>query len=122
MFSKQITGKSGEDLAVKYLQKVGYKILERNFRIRNGEVDIIAVDLSESEPVLVFIEVKTRTSVAFGTPFEAITPWKIEALTRTAHVFKTYYPNSPEMMRIDAISVSYSNNQPIIELVKNIGS
>ena len=120
--SNQIAGKEGEDLAVEYLKKNKYKVIDRNFRIRNGEVDIIAIDCSEKEPVLAFIEVKTRSSAKFGTPFEAITSWKMEALIRSANVYKTLHPKLPDAMRLDAISVTFSQTEPIIDLVKNIGS
>ncbi|MCR4324789.1 MAG: YraN family protein [Candidatus Curtissbacteria bacterium] len=61
-------GKIGEDAAVKFLQKNGYKIIEHNFRIRGGEIDIIAKD----GKTLVYVEVKTRSTSAFGLPEEAV--------------------------------------------------
>jgi len=57
------SGKLGEDLAVSYLKKLGYKIISRNFRIRGGEIDIVAID----GDVLVYVEVKTRTSHQLDT-------------------------------------------------------
>ncbi len=68
MYYKQETGKTGEELASKYIEKQGYKIVERNFRCRQGEIDIIAEDKQE----LVFIEVKTRTNLSYGFPAEAV--------------------------------------------------
>ncbi len=94
-------GKKGEDEACIFLEKKGYKVIERNFRGKNGEIDIIALE----QNVLVFIEVKTRTSSQFGTPFEAITHWKLEALIRTAQFYKAFHQNVPNQMRIDAIAV-----------------
>jgi putative endonuclease len=118
--SNQVSGKHGEDIAVEYLKKQKYKILERNFRIRNGEIDIIAIDHSEMEPVLAFIEVKTRSSTYFGTPFEAITSWKMEALIRTSQVYKALHPKLPDLMRIDAVSVAITQGGEIVELLKDI--
>ena len=72
------TGNYGEDLACKYLRKIGYDILERNYRIRGGEIDIIARD----KEFLVFVEVKTRFTHEYGLPVESVTPWKIRYLFR----------------------------------------
>lgn len=71
--SKKQFGKRGEDLAANFLRKNGYRILERNFLIRGGEVDIIAQD----KDVLVFVEVKARYSHEFGLPAESITYFKL---------------------------------------------
>lgn len=118
---KQISGKRGEDIAVAYLRKKGYQILERNFRLRNGEIDIIALH----ENILVFIEVKTRTSRLFGTPLEAISFFKLRSLVRTANVYKYTRNNLPEAMRIDAIAVKFLDPEGVdfeIEHMKNISS
>ena len=118
MFAKQFAGKLGEDLAATYLKKNGFKILERNFRIRGGEIDIIATE----KETLVFIEVKTRKTDEFGTPLEAITPWKMKALIKAAEFYKHTHDKLPDLMRIDAVSVMLdSDNNPVsIKLVKNI--
>ena len=63
--SRKTTGHTGEEAAVRYLEQQGYIILERNFRLRIGEVDIIA----RHGEYLVFIEVKTRRTKNFGSPF-----------------------------------------------------
>ena len=65
---KKVLGKKGEKIVENYLKKLGFRILERNFRTPFGEADIIAQDGDET----VFIEVKTRESAAFGTPREAV--------------------------------------------------
>lgn len=113
------TAKFGEDLATKFLQRKGFKILERNFGIRYGEIDIIALDYKENS--LVFIEVKTRTSNNFGTPLESITSRKIDSLVKTAQFYKLTHPLLPENLRIDAISVNlFKDKDPKIEHIKNI--
>ena len=117
------TAKLGEDKACNFLQKKGFKIIERNFRKGYGEIDIIAIDSSnQEEKTLVFVEVKTRKSNSFGSPLEAITPWKLKSLIRTAQFYKLIHPNLPDNMRIDAVSIilSSSNEVEEIELIKNI--
>ena len=119
MFGSNLSqGKFGEDLAAEFLKKKGFKIVDRNFRIRGGEIDIVAIH----EDTLVFIEVKTRSSHEFGTPLEAITYWKLKALVKTAQFYKLSRPKLPDAMRIDAVSVMLDrdNNPTEIELVSNI--
>ncbi len=119
MFTRKLDeGKKGEDLAEQYLKKKGFEIIERNFRIRGGEIDIIAID----QDTLVFVEVKTRSSNEFGTPLEAITPWKLRSVIKTAEFYKLIHPKLPDAMRIDAVSVTIDrvNNTTTISLEKNI--
>ena len=73
-------GKFGEQVAADHLVAVGYHVLARNWRCRDGEVDIVAVDGN----VLVMCEVKTRRGIDFGTPLDAITPTKAARLRRLA--------------------------------------
>lgn len=112
------TAKLGEDKACEYLRKIGFKIIERNFRKGYGEIDIVALD----RDVLVFIEVKTRTSSRFGTPLEAITYWKLRELVKTAQYYKLIHPKLPDSLRIDAVTVKLFRNNEVesIELTKNI--
>lgn len=116
--NKQIAGAKGEDLAVLFLRKKGYKIIERNFRVRGGEIDIIAID----DDTLVFIEVKARSTTEFGSPLEAITYWKLKSLIKTAQVYKIKNPKLPQSLRIDAVAITLdeSGEAQTIELVKNI--
>ena len=107
----------GEDKACEYLKKIGFKIIERNFRKGYGEIDIVAID----QDVLVFIEVKTRTSIQFGTPLESIAYWKLKSLIKMAQFYKMTHRNLPESLRIDAVSVILNGNEvQNIELTKNI--
>ena len=113
-------GNKGEDIACHYLQKLGFKILERNFRIRGGEIDIIARDSNE----LVFVEVKTRYSHEFGPPLEAITPWKIRYLIKAAQFYMLKHNQENSLYRLDAVAVDFADSadKPQIELIKNITS
>lgn len=118
--SNKITGNLGEDLACEYLKKQGYKILERNYRIRGGEIDIVAKD----GDYLVFVEVKARLTHEYGLPSESMTPWKIKYLLKTAlfYVLKHKWGNRP--YRLDFVSIDFAENKdnPKIELIRNITS
>lgn len=113
-------GNHGETLACKYLQKLGYKILERNYRIRGGEIDIVAKD----KDTLVFIEVKTRWSHEYGPPAESMTPWKIKFLLKTARFYIQKIGWGDKEYRLDFVGVDFSGSKenPKIELIQNITS
>ena len=116
--STKIQGDIGEELACEYLLQNGYKILERNFRIRGGEIDIVAFD----GETLVYIEVKTRTSYQFGRPEESITLRKLKFLERAAKFFRIKRKNLirlPDLERIDFVGVDLSGSEPQIKLIKN---
>lgn len=129
--STKLTGNYGEDLACEYLKKNGYKILERNYRIRGGEIDIVAMD----GETLVFVEVKTRWSHEYGPPAESMTPWKIRYLVKTAQFYVLKIGWGSKEYRLDFISIDFADdkqsfpfvdtkrrNNPKIELIKNITS
>lgn len=97
-------GALGEQIASRFLSAKGYKILEHNFRLPYGEIDIIAVD----RKTLVFVEVKTRVGDRFGTPEEAITAGKLDKLTKAAYSYKLFHKGLPETLRIDAVTVRLS--------------
>lgn len=109
---KHLLGKRGEEAAVFFLQKHHYRILDRNFCIRGGEVDIIA----RTGDVIVFVEVKTRTSSAFGGPVAAITPKKLRDIVKTAEFYLSTHPNLPYSFRVDVISVLMSNSGSVVSL------
>ena len=81
MGTKQLIGALGEDFVAKYLVGKNYEILDRNWRIREGEIDLVAMS---EHGIVVFIEVKTRTSIAFGHPLEAINSEKSYRMQRLA--------------------------------------
>lgn len=116
--SKTDFGKYGEDLAVSFLQKHGYKVIERNFRIRGGEIDIVAI----FQNTLVIVEVKTRTSHQFGLPEESITSHKLKFLERAAKFLRNARRNLPLAERIDVVTVDFTNRDaPEIKVIKNAG-
>lgn len=111
-------GSKGEEIACKYLQKQGYKILERNYRIRGGEIDIVA----RENNTLVFVEVKTRYSHDFGLPKESMTPWKTKALLKTTRFYVQKIRWGDKEYRLDFVSVDFADSRenPKIELIRNI--
>ena len=103
---KKEEGNIGEALAEKYLKEKGYKILARNFFSPFGEIDLIALD----GDVVVFVEVKTRSSNAFGSPIEAITPTKQSNMTKTASYFLQKNKIFDRVQtRFDGVSVLFSS-------------
>ncbi|HOT33940.1 MAG TPA: YraN family protein, partial [Rhodoglobus sp.] len=98
---KDALGRRGEEIAARYLASRGLAIVERNWRCPQGEIDLIARDGGE----LVFVEVKTRSSVAYGHPLESITPVKLARLRRLAAAWCDAHPGGHDTIRIDAIAV-----------------
>ncbi len=99
IFNK-ITGKCGEDFAAHYLKLHGYKILERNYKNKIGEIDIIA----KRKNTLVFVEVKTRKSNEFGTPAQAVTYYKKQKIVNTARYYLAKNPTDLDIS-FDVIEV-----------------
>jgi len=101
-----------EQKAAEYLKQNGYVILHQNFRCRMGEIDLIA----KSDGYFCFIEVKYRSSTEKGFPAEAITPWKIRKITRTAEFYMLLHQIPQETpCRFDAVVIL--DNE--ISLIKN---
>ncbi len=97
---RQVIGAWGEDQAAEYLIKQGLTILERNYRTREGEVDLIARD----GDTLIFVEVKTRTNQEFGYPEEAVTEEKIEHIHNVAEDYLVEHLEVTDW-RIDVIAI-----------------
>ena len=108
---KKVLGKKGEKLVCKYVKKQGMKIVEANYRTPFGEADLIAIDKDE----IVFIEVKTRTSTAFGTPAEAVGKTKQERYYKIAQFYGMKHGEEPNA-RFDVAQV-YADGK--IEYLKN---
>jgi len=107
-------GSSGELAAQVYLRGLGYKIIEKNFKCKIGEIDIIARDGN----TLVFIEVKTRSSFTFGLPEEAVTARKIHKIHLIGDYYRSLHKELPELTRIDVIAVEPPKGQ--IRLLRNV--
>lgn len=116
MFFKQEIGKEGENIAATYLEKRDYKIIERNFTCKQGEIDIIAIDKKE----LVFVEVKTRTNLNYGLPKEAVDYAKKRHLRKAIEYY--LFKNSIQDMyiRIDVIEVYMYKNKYKVNHIKQI--
>ncbi len=109
-------GKKGEDLATHFLVNSGYTIHLRNYRTKNGEIDIIA----KEGPILTFVEVKTRKSTLAGSPFDSITYKKQQAISRVAQEYISRNRLFSMDARFDVISVIIEKGkEPQIELIKN---
>lgn len=110
-------GALGEKRAREFLKKRGYRILEANFRCREGEIDIIARD----RDYLVFVEVRTRSSSCLGTPEESVTFAKREKLTSVALSYLQTHRNLPSLWRFDvvAIEVASDGRTARIEVIQN---
>lgn len=101
-------GKIGEDIAANYITRLGYKIIERNFECKQGEIDIIALHKEE----LVFIEVKTRTNTFYGEASESVNKFKIKHLLNSIKYYIYKRNLQDEYIRIDIIEV-YINGENI---------
>ncbi|HWQ05269.1 MAG TPA: YraN family protein [Longilinea sp.] len=114
---RQRIGKWGEDLAVCYLEGKGLTLVARNERTEFGEVDLIMLDGAD----LIFIEVKTRTTAAFGLPKEAISARKREHLKHSAEAYLQTNEGLPDSWRIDVIAIrgKPSMDDPEIEWFQN---
>jgi len=98
---KDVLGRLGEDLAVRHLREQGLTILERNWRSSGGELDIVARD----GDVLVICEVKTRSSVRFGTPLEAVTADKAARMQRLGYAWIRERGVRPREVRFDVVAI-----------------
>ena len=114
--NKRVFGTNTELLACRYLQDNGAKIIERNFRCRFGEVDIIAKD----EKYLCFIEVKYRTDERFGSPAEAVTYKKQKHICKVSNFYLySNYKSLDIPIRYDVITISQTDNILNFRWIKN---
>jgi putative endonuclease len=102
--ARQGLGRTGERMAAEKLREQGYRILERNFRCRHGEIDLIAEDGQD----LVFVEVKTRRGNIFGRPEEAVTFHKQRKLVEVATYYLDLHACADRPWRIDVVAVQLS--------------
>lgn len=118
MHSKQIIGDFGEELACEYLKRLNYVIIDRNFSCYQGEIDIIAKDTLKNE--LVFIEVKTRTSLKYGSPIDGVNSYKKNHLFKACQYYLYKYNLYKVFIRIDIIEIYVKNNVPHLRHIKQI--
>ena len=109
-FYKKLLGRAGEVEASKFLKKAGYTVLEMNFRTHVGEADIIAKD----GETIVFVEVKTRSDDAFGTPGEAVNYRKQEKYFRVATEYLLKKGYSDKQVRFDVVEIENGKINHII--------
>jgi putative endonuclease len=105
------TGTTGEDLAARYLEDHGFAVVNRNFRCRSGEIDIVA---RSPEGAFVFVEVKARRSASHGEGFEAVTFGKRRRLIRAARLYVASRGLSEAALRFDVVSVLWRDGRPEI--------
>ena len=113
---RKVLGSRGEDLAVRYLKKRGYKVIERNYRCQWGEIDLVARD----KETLIFVEIKSRSSPGFGLPQDAVDRFKQEKLIQVAKAYMAEH-RLPETIpaRFDVVAVRLTPSGPEMELIKD---
>lgn len=108
----QELGAKGEELAAAYLEESGYAVLERNWRCTIGELDIIA----EHAGAIIGVEVKTRSSLGFGHPAEAVNPTKLRRVSRLARRWCVEHRRNPNTVRVDVLAIILApGREPHIE-------
>ncbi len=118
MRAKDVLGQSGEQAASEYLESCGMRILDRNWRSADGEIDIVAVD----RRVLVVCEVKSRTSTRYGSPLEAVSRAKRARLRRLAVQWLNAHGIRFDEVRIDVVGLLYEGTGGFtIEHVRGVG-
>ena len=116
MYFKQSIGKLGEDIACLYLEKNNYKIIKRNFRCKQGEIDIIVYDETTEE--IVFVEVKTRTGSKYGEPRDSVSKIKQKHIKSVASYYNYMYGLYDIPSRYDVIEILINNSNYKIKQIK----
>ena len=115
---KDILGRRGEQVAADHLEEQGFRILDRNYRCQEGELDIVAAE----HRTLVAVEVKTRSGLGFGTPLEAVTPRKRRRLRHLAVTWVVSHGILFDDLRVDVVEVMKSpDGEFTVELHRGIG-
>jgi putative endonuclease len=120
--SKKQIGVRGEDLACAELERQGLQVLERNWRCRLGEIDIVAAEAAANGLTMVFCEVKCRSGLGFGHPLEAITFTKRRTLRQLAAVWMRQHRVKASAIRLDAVGVVLAaGEEPSVTHVRAVG-
>lgn len=112
---QQKFGRKSERLAAEFLHRMGYRIMETNYRSRVGEIDIIALD----KGTIVFVEVKARSSTRFGSPKGAVTPAKQRKISMAALDYLKRSGQADASARFDVVAIDTAAGKIDIEVVKN---
>jgi putative endonuclease len=109
-------GSKGEDLAVQYLKKKGFKVIERNYHCSAGEIDLIAREGN----TLVFVEIKARSSSDYGLPQDAVDRFKQQKLIEAARTFMAQRRVTEDIAaRFDVVAIHLTPGGPHIELIRD---
>jgi putative endonuclease len=115
---KDVLGRQGEQLAAEYLEQIGFRVLDRNYRCAEGEIDIVAAE----HRTLVACEVKTRSGVRYGTPLEAVTWRKLKRLRLLAVRWVVAHGVIFDSLRVDVVGVLKSpDGEFTIEHLRGVG-
>ncbi len=112
------TGERGEELAARLLWKKGFRIIERNYRCDVGEIDLIA----EDRGTVVFVEVKTRRSLASGAPEEAVDREKRRRILRAAEWYLKPWARWPQCTRFDIVGIELDENDAVKAIRHTLGA
>lgn len=113
----QELGRIGEDIAASYLSDIGYQLLDRNWRVRAGEIDIVA----QRGGTLVFVEVKTRRGVSRGLPAEAVTAVKLDRMRRAALSWLAANHVRHSGVRLDVVAVLFDGSRHSVTHLTGVG-
>lgn len=112
---RRALGAQGEDAAAQWYTAEGYRVLDRNWRCRDGEIDLVVA----GDGLIVFCEVKTRRSDRFGTPAEAVTRTKQQRLRRLASRWLQEHDSRAAGLRFDVASVTTDRSgHPVVEVIE----
>lgn len=118
---RQVMGRRGEQRAADYLHNLGYTILAHNVRTPHGEIDLVALQTKPTQPndeaVIVFVEVKARTTSTYGLPEESITAQKKAHLLAAIQAYMQDHPELPGTWRVDVIAIRYWDKAENPEIV-----
>ena len=118
MYKRHETGKWGEYIACKYIERLDYRIIERNFKCKQGEIDIIAWEEAKKE--LVFIEVKTRKNNHYGKPIEAVDTTKKKHIYQAAQYYVYIHKINNMNLRFDVIEIYVLGKMAKVNHIKQI--